>query len=235
MFAATNTSPETYARFARIPVLFACALSISACGSKIPDVTGVASNFRSTDNDGFVVWDTLFDEQNTQHLDDNNIGFALKSGIDANGTAITFAGLVNEDDIAPPTGGGIAVYRGSARAVSMTEPSDLFVIATLGLVDGEVSREYYTAPVTIQANLDDGSFRGENENTTREGAFSHRFEGKFVNGRMTGEGFINIGTLASLGTKLEGRIGDDQTTLVFKATRPDRIAIAGGMNLERSN
>jgi hypothetical protein len=52
---------------------------------------------------------------------------------------------------------------------------------------------------------------------------------------MTGEGLINTGTLSSFGTKLEGRIGDDKTTLVFKATRTDQIAIAGGMNLERSN
>ncbi len=235
MFAATNTTPSLTLSTLR-KNSFACALlALSACGSNVPDVTTVASNIRTTGEDGFVVWDMLFEEQNIQELDTDDVGYAMKSGVNSNGNAIAFVGMFNEDDIAPPTGGGIATYRGTSRAVSVRTPGPFVNLLTLGLSDGDFLRNYYTAPVTIQADLDLGTFKGLNGDTSRDGSFSHRFEGKFVNGRITGEGFINIGTLSSLGTKLEGRIGDDKTLIVFKATRPDEIAIAGGMNLERSN
>ncbi|MDB4092180.1 hypothetical protein [Planktotalea frisia] len=235
MFAATNAFSIPLSKISRIAVLTGLALCVTACGSKTPDVITVASNIRTTGDDGFVVWDTLFEEQNTQHLDDDNVGYALKTGVNSNGTAIAFVGMFNEDQIEPPTGSGTAVYRGTSRAVSMRTPNLIEAIATLGLVDGSFVRAHHTAPVTLQANLDDGTFQGENGETTGDGGFTHRFNGQFTNGRMTGEGLINTGTLSSLGTKLEGRIGDDKTTLVFKATRTDQIAIAGGMNLERSN
>jgi hypothetical protein len=235
LFAATNAFFIPLSNTSRIALLTCLALSLSACGSKTPDVITVASNIRTTGDDDFVVWDTLFEEQNTQHLDTDDVGYALKSGVDANGTAIAFVGMFNEDDIAPPTGSGIATYTGTSNAVSIRTPSLIEVVATAGLIDRNFIRDERVAPVTIQANLDDGTFVGENGPTSGADKFTHRFNGRFQNGRMTGEGLINTGTLSSFGTKLEGRIGDDKTTLVFKATRTDQSAIAGGMNLERSN
>lgn len=213
---------------------FAClALSLTACDrNATPDVTDVASNIRPTGMDGNVVWDQLFEEQVEQHVTSEGVGYAFKSGVDANGTAVAFVGLINEDDIAPPTRGGTAVYKGRSRAVSVSQPGLIATLATLGLANGTFQRGVHSAAVTIQADLDNGTFMGENGNATA-GTFTHRFSGSLRNGRVTGRGFANVGTTFSVDTRLDGRIGNDEGTLVFKSVGERRVSIAGGMNVTR--
>ena len=206
---------------------------MSACGirNKTPDVTTVASNIRTTGPDGNVIWYKMFEEQNLNYIEDDDIGYSIKSGVNEHGTAISFAGLVNADQIDPPTATGTATYSGYSTAVSVSYPDVFINLLTLGQTEGAFQRRDHSSSVSITANLDDGTFTGEN-GTGGAKAFRHRFDGTFQNGVITGQGKINYGTLQDLDSRLKGRIGDERAVLVFNAVSVS-TGISGGMNLTR--
>lgn len=236
--------PHAFAPSTRLPRRFPTALAcvvvcagvLAGCSrNSTPTVEDVAAQISGASADGIVVWGRLFEEENAHVLDEDGVGYAYKSGVTSDGTALAIAGLVGADNIAPPTGSGTAVFTGSTQAVAIYDDafgSLLNTVRTAGFVrDDGFRRAHRSAPVTIQANLDDGTFQGENGDASG-GKFTHRFSGTFTDGRITGSGKINTGQLVSLDSRLEGRIGDDKAVLVFEASST-LSAVAGGMALTR--
>ena len=227
IFIRTNLNKAT-----KSCLLASLVVATAACDrNKTPDVTTVASNIRYTGEDGNVIWYTLFEEENLNFIGEEGIGYSIKSGVNEHGTAITFAGLVNEDQIDPPTGTGTATYSGRSNAVSVRYPGGLESLLIPGVRNGDFQRSSHSAPVSITANLDDGTFTGENGTGGNRG-FKHSFEGAFKNGAIKGTGRINYGTPRDIDTRLEGRIGDDRAVLVFNGVSVS-TAVSGGMDLSR--
>jgi len=221
--------------------LFLCAACDSGGNSDAPDVVGFASGFANADASDSLVTEALFNETVNTFKNSENVGYVTKSGVNQDGNAVAFVGLLNADDLSLQTFQGEASFTGVSRAIVVERPS--FVTFNTSYTEAVTTTR--TAPVTLTANLNTATFSGKNgpaSTSSTDQHFDHEFKGFIKDGKLEGAGVtyvhpLQVVTIPRTST-IKGQMSDNSAVLIFEASdipdgRGGTSAVAGGMILAR--